>query len=212
MTSLSPPAQTSQAHARAPADRVARIPERRGGGRLTLCVTGIGVLLASFAVSPDARGALGGALGLLTLAIARTDGRRFVIPDPFSGAAFALGIINAFSSDEGGTTGALTAMGSATLAACLFFVIRVAYRWIRGREGLGLGDVKLAAAAGAWLTLPMLSLAIEIAAATGLAAYLWRRCKRGRAMRAAARIPFGAFFAPAIWLAWLLDTGLANWG
>jgi leader peptidase (prepilin peptidase)/N-methyltransferase len=170
------------------------------------------MLLAGLAVSPDVRGALGGALGLLMLAIARTDGRRFVIPDAFSGAAFALGIVNALSSDEDGMAGALAAMASAILAAGMFLIIRIAYRWIRGREGLGLGDVKLAAVAGAWLSLPMLSLAIEIAAASGLAVYLWRQRKHRRILRAASRIPFGAFFAPAIWLGWLLETRLANWG
>jgi leader peptidase (prepilin peptidase)/N-methyltransferase len=170
------------------------------------------MLLASLAVSPNVRGALGGALGLLALAIARTDGRRFVIPDAFSGAALALGVVNALFSEEGEISGAVAAMASATFAAGVFFIIRIAYRWIRGREGLGLGDVKLAAVAGAWLSLPMLPLAVEIAATSGLAAYLWRQRKHRRILRAASRIPFGAFFAPAIWLGWLLETRLANWG
>jgi len=212
MNSLSPPGRTSEAHVRLRTHRAAQTSERWVGERLTWCLVGVGMALASLAVSPDVRGALGGALGLLALAIARTDGRRFVIPDAFNGAALALGIINAFSSDEGGMAGASTAMISASGSAGVFFLVRVAYRRIRGREGLGLGDVKLAAVAGAWLSRPMLSLAIEIAAITGIAAYFWRQRRHRRIPRAAARIPFGAFFAPAIWLGWLLETALVNWG
>jgi hypothetical protein len=56
-----------------------------------------------------------------------------------------------------------------------FLIARIAYRGFRGREGLGLGDVKLAAAAGAWLSLPMLPIAIEIAAITALMLSLFVR-------------------------------------
>ena len=54
----------------------------------------------------------------------------------------------------------------------------------------------------------MLPISIEIAALTALAAYVFRQRKRARVLRAAGRIPFGAFFAPAIWLGWMLDTML----
>jgi leader peptidase (prepilin peptidase)/N-methyltransferase len=94
------------------------------------------------------------------------------------------------------------------LAAGLFFTVRAAYRVLRGREGLGLGDVKLAAAAGAWLSLLMLPMAIEIAALAALTAYVLRQGNRRRALRATGRIPYGTFLAPAIWLGWVLDTML----
>ena len=98
------------------------------------------------------------------------------------------------------------ALSRAALAAGLFLLVRIAYRRLRGRDGLGLGDVKLAGAAGAWLSLQMLPISIEIAAITALAAYVFRQRKRARVLRAAGRIPFGAFFAPAIWLGWMLDS------
>jgi leader peptidase (prepilin peptidase)/N-methyltransferase len=56
------------------------------------------------------------------------------------------------------------------------------------------------------LSLPMLPIAIEIAALAALAAYVVRQRKRARVLRAAGRIPFGAFFAPAIWLGWVTET------
>jgi leader peptidase (prepilin peptidase) / N-methyltransferase len=179
------------------------------GLRLGWSLVGAGVLLVSFAVSPGVEGLLGGALGLLMLGVVAADARRFVIPDALSGGAFALGVIHAFvASADPGFEGALTALSHAAFAAGLFLLVRVAYRRLRGREGLGLGDVKLAGAAGAWLSLPMLQTTIEIAAIAALAAYLFRQTKRMRILRPAARVPFGAYFAPAIWLGWVADTML----
>ena len=178
----------------------------RRGLRLGRRLAGAGVLLASFAVAPGVEGALGGALGLLMLGIAEVDARRFIVPNILSAGAFALGVIHAAtSSPNSALEGALMALSRAALAAGLFLLVRIVYRRLRGRDGLGLGDVKLAGAAGAWLSLQMLPISIEIAAITALAAYVFRQRKRARVLRAAGRIAFGAFFAPAIWLGWMLD-------
>jgi len=180
---------------------------------LALCLAGAAMSLASIALSPDWQGALGAALGLLMLAVAWSDSHRFVVPDVLSGPAFALGVVNGVvTSPEGELAGGLSALSRAGLMAGMFFIVRVAYRQIRKREGLGLGDVKLAAAAGAWVSLTMMPIVIEMAAVTGLAIYLWRQRKRRRIPRANSRIPFGAFFALAIWSGWLFDTGIANFG
>ena len=182
----------------------------RRGLRLGWRLAGAGVLLASFAVAPGVEGALGGALGLLMLGIAAADARRFIVPNDLK-----RGRVRArrhprgdVASPDSAFEGALMALSRAALAAGLFLLVRIAYRRLRGREGLGLGDVKLAGAAGAWLSLQMLPISIEIAAITALAAYVFRQRKRARVLRAAGRIPFGAFFAPAIWLGWVLDTML----
>ena len=79
-------------------------------------------------------------------------------------------------------------------------------RWLRGREGIGLGDVKLAGVAGAWLDWPIIPIAIEIAAVAALGAYLIRHFCFRRAVRPTTRMPFGLFLAPAIWIGWLLET------
>jgi leader peptidase (prepilin peptidase)/N-methyltransferase len=180
---------------------------RRRGLRLGWRLAGAGVLLVSFAVAPSVEGALGGALGLLMLGIASVDARRFVVPNVLSAGGLALGVIHAaVASPDSNFEGSLMALWRAALAAGLFLLVRIAYRRLRGRDGLGFGDVKLAGAAGAWLSLPMLAISIEIAAVTALAAYVFRQRKRARVLRAAGRIPFGAFFAPAIWLGWILDT------
>ena len=186
-----------------------RTDSRRVGIRLGWCLLGAAVLLVSFAVAPGVEGAFGGALGLLMLGVAAEDARRFVVPDALSGGAFMLGVTHAFVADPySGFEGPLMALSRATLAAGLLLLVRIAYRRFRGRAGLGLGDVKLAGAAGAWLGLPMLPVTIELAAITALAAYVFRQRKRMRILSGAGRVPFGAFFAPAIWLGWVLDTML----
>ena len=91
------------------------------------------------------------------------------------------------------------------MVALAFLAFRVAYRRIRGREGLGLGDIKLAAVAGAWLGWALAGLAVDIAALSALGAVLIRAL-RGQRIAATTRIPFALFFGPAIWLAWLLET------
>ena len=185
---------------------------RRHSG-LALCLAGAGLSLASIALSPDWQGALGAALGLLMLAVAWSDSHRFVVPDVLSGAAFALGVVNGVvTSPEGELAGGLSALSRAGLMAGMFFIVRIAYQQMRKREGLGLGDVKLAAVAGAWVSLTMLPIVIEMATLTALAMYLWRQRKRRRILRANSRIPFGAFFALAIWSGWLFDTGIGNFG
>jgi leader peptidase (prepilin peptidase) / N-methyltransferase len=182
---------------------------RNEGYSLGWRLVGASVFVLSFAIAPGVDGALGGALGLLMLGVAWADARRFVVPNALSGGAFALGIIHAIAlSPDSGFEGALVALSRAALAAGLFLIVRAAYRRLRGREGLGLGDVKLAAAAGAWLSLPMLPMAIEIAAVAALAAYVLRQGSRRRVLRATGRVPFGTFLAPAIWFGWVLDTVL----
>ena len=89
-----------------------------------------------------------------------------------------------------------------------FLALRVAYFGVRGRHGIGLGDVKLAAVAGAWLGWTTIPVAIEIAALAALAVYVVRQFAGGRVMSATARMPFGLFLAPAIWVGWFLEQTL----
>ncbi len=73
-----------------------------------------------------------------------------------------------------------------------------AYRRVRRRDGLGLGDAKLLAAGGAWVGVWLLGDVILAAALGGL---LWA-VRQGR-VNLSARVPFGPFLAGAIWVAWL---------
>jgi leader peptidase (prepilin peptidase) / N-methyltransferase len=76
------------------------------------------------------------------------------------------------------------------------------YRRVRGRDGLGLGDAKLLAAAGAWLTWRGLPSVVLIGAAGAL---LWALAQRLRRpdWSSADPLPFGAPLCLAVWWVWL---------
>jgi leader peptidase (prepilin peptidase)/N-methyltransferase len=165
------------------------------------------MVLASLAAAPGANGLFGGALALVMLGIAFADQRQFIIPDSLSGGAFALGLLHAaIESPQSPLEGAWISLCQGVLATAGLLLVRFAYYRLRKREGIGLGDVKLAGVAGAWLSAPMLFVSLEIAALAALSAYFLQQKARGRALRANSRLPFGLFFAPAIWLGWLFDT------
>jgi leader peptidase (prepilin peptidase) / N-methyltransferase len=69
-----------------------------------------------------------------------------------------------------------------------------------------MGDVKLAAVAGAWLDWFAILVAVEIAVLVALGAYLLRGVVARRPLRATSAMPFGLYLAPAIWAAWLVQT------
>jgi leader peptidase (prepilin peptidase)/N-methyltransferase len=156
-------------------------------------------------VVPGLLGMLGAGLAILMMAIAVTDAHYFVIPDQLVLAALGLGLLQAllFPSESFLAATAIAVLRGLTLAMA-FWSLRKAYKWLRGREGIGLGDVKLAAVAGVWLDWLALTCAVEIAALAALAAVAILSM-RGMVITGKTRMPFGCFFAPAIWLAWLLD-------
>lgn len=165
---------------------------------------GAGAVLASVAAAPGWSGAAGAVLAGLMLAIAVIDHRRMIIPDELNALAFVAGLAAAGLGREAAPGAAiLQALVRSSLMFVLFFVFRAGYRAVRGRAGMGLGDVKLAAVAGAWLGWADLPIAINIAALSALGAVLYGRL-RGHGFDPMARLPFGAFFAPAIWICWLL--------
>lgn len=91
---------------------------------------------------------------------------------------------------------------SAVLGFALLAGIAHAYRALRGRAGLGLGDAKLLAASGAWLGAEGLPTVLLWASGAALACVLvahWR----GSQLSATTRLPFGPFLAFATWLVWL---------
>lgn len=139
--------------------------------------------------------------------IVRSDLERLIIPDGASASVAALGLAYAVAAPLRAGFGSAVASADAAAALltggfafALFWGIAAAYRRIRGHEGLGFGDVKLAGASALWLTPADATLALETAAVAGLAVLLWRR-RNGVHHEAA--LPFGAFLAPAAWLAFV---------
>ena len=80
--------------------------------------------------------------------------------------------------------------------------VKWSYARLRRLEGLGWGDVKLAAAGAIWLDWPQLPIALLIAAAAGILVVAGRAMLDGGRLKTSIAIPFGAFLAPSIWLVW----------
>lgn len=164
----------------------------------------VGTVVASMLAAPGVSGLFGAALAVTMIVIAAIDARHFVIPDRLVLTGLLLGLFSAAIDQSAPTLAPVEPLLRGVALALAFLTCRIAYRRLRRREGIGLGDVKLAAVAGVWLSWEGAAIAIDIATLSALAAVLVRAAG-GRRISASTAIPFGLFFAPAIWVAWLLS-------
>jgi leader peptidase (prepilin peptidase)/N-methyltransferase len=145
-------------------------------------------------------------LGLTMLAIASIDAHRFTIPDVLSLPAIPLGLLASGYVLDPSSSGPVSV--DHVIGACVggagFWLVREGYWRLREREGLGLGDVKLAAAGGAWVGWVHLSQVVLLAAGAALGFALARAVARSDALSGTERIAFGTFLAPSIWVIWAL--------
>lgn len=91
---------------------------------------------------------------------------------------------------------------SAAAGYAFIWAAASAYRYWRGRDGIGMGDAKLMAAAGAWLGLAALPSVLLWACMLALFAVAVAR-RLGIETDAHTRLPFGPFIAFGFWLVWL---------
>lgn len=158
----------------------------------------IGALLVAASVlvfTPD-KIWTGCALGWTLLVLSLIDWQDGILPDLLTLPLTAAGPLASGLAWRESLIGALVGAGLLALPA-LFY-----RRW-RRRDGLGWGDVKLAAASGAWLGWQAMPMMILIAALFGIAAVLLRRWWRKTEFTEA--IPFGPALAAATWLLWLVQ-------
>lgn len=138
-------------------------------------------------------------LGWILLVLASVDVLAFRLPDILTLPLIASGLALAWWLPDHDFVGHLVA----TLTAmAIFYAVAAAYRRVRHQDGLGLGDVKLAGAAGAWLNWQALPYVVLLACALG---FVWvgvAMARRGRESLKE-RIPFGVALCVAIWIVWL---------
>src|SRR5207253_1438159 len=108
-------------------------------------------------------------LALLTLFLARADLQRFELPDLGNIALGCLGLAWIVASSTNRTDDLIDAFARASAAASTLMTIRIVYRILRKVEGLGLGDVKLAATGAIWLPWSQIPIALLLAAVAGVA-------------------------------------------
>lgn len=92
-------------------------------------------------------------------------------------------------------------------AACGYiaiFALNLFYRAARGRDGMGLGDAKLLAGAGAWLGWMGLPFVALLAAASGII-YVAARRIGGQKIESADALAFGPFLCFGILIVWLVQ-------
>jgi len=175
------------------ADDVRPNPTIVGGGSGAIVLVSVLALPWPFAVASTM-------LGVLMLAGAEVDARTCLLPDAITWGALACGVLAAPALDPSNAWHAVTfALMRAAATAATLALLRWCYERLRGREGLGFGDVKLAAAVGAWLPLEAIPLCFGFAAVAALVMALVALV-RGAHVDATTKIPFGAFLCPALWL------------
>ena len=154
------------------------------------------LLLTDTMLPPLAASAL---LAIFLAVLSAIDWRDFRLPDvltlPLLGAGLVLA---ALASHEA----FIWAIVSALVGGGALYAVGWIYRRYRGRTGLGLGDVKLFAGAGAWVGAEGLAAVLLVACVTALAAALTWRLRKGEIDPQRA-IPFGPFIDLGLWVVWL---------
>ncbi len=184
-------------------------------GRCRTCGAALGwfyplVELASVAVALTAAAALSDApvpvlavsllLGWTLLVLAWIDARHLFMPDALTLTLIPAGLLASWALEPGSL--ADHALGALAGGGGLWLVAAV-YRRLRKREGLGGGDIKLMAAAGAWVSWQGLPSVLLLASLSGLAVGLARAVRAHRPLEREV-LAFGPFIALGFWTVWLL--------
>lgn len=201
----------SCAHPLGPVDLVPLIGWLLRRGRCRYCRAPIaplypGIELAAVATAawaalevPPAYLPASAVLGWTLLALAAIDLRAMILPDSLTLPLAVAGLIFVWWTDPAAV--ADHALG-AGLGWLIFRLVAGLYVRLRGREGLGRGDAKLMAAAGAWVGWQGLASVVLLAALAALAV-IALAAALGRRIGAQSPIPFGPFLALGLWLTWL---------
>ncbi|EAQ25960.1 prepilin peptidase [Roseovarius sp. 217] len=124
----------------------------------------------------------------------------FRLPDGLTGPLFLIGILLAWEDPSRDLWGALI---GAAVGAGTFMALRIGYQTLRGREGLGWGDVKLMAGIGAGLGVMALPVVTLVAAVLAMAVAGITALRRGARPDGDLAIAFGAYLAGAAGLVWI---------
>jgi leader peptidase (prepilin peptidase)/N-methyltransferase len=140
-------------------------------------------------------------LGWGLLALAWIDAEWMVLPDcltlPLLATGLGAGAVLTPETMTSRLAGAIAGWG-------LFAGVAYLYRLLRGRDGLGGGDAKLLAVAGAWLGAEMLPYVMFVSAFCAAARALTIRRPPGQTI-SNVPMPFGPWIALTVWLAGLLS-------
>ena len=178
-----------------------RVPDRQHAAVAWGLVAGAAWLAVGLPGDPDwAEMALAGTylLGILA-AICAIDARYGIIPDRLTAGLAAGGLLQTYL---GGQAGPLERGFEAVAVMAAAALFRASYRWIRGFDGLGFGDVKLVAAAALWIGIQGIPVLLLLAVLSALLSLLILRAE-GHDLHGQQPISFGPHLAVGLWLTWI---------
>lgn len=165
-------------------------------------------VLAVLATGDMVAGAVLGLVGIILFTLSAIDLRTFVLPDPLVATIFGLG---AYASATGIMPHDLSAgLVAAALTGLVLLALRYVVSRLRGREVLGLGDVKLASAGAVFAGPDLAPTMILVACALAITYAFAIQFRSRRALRRmrTRRVPFGPALATGIFTVALLGASL----
>ena len=140
-------------------------------------------------------------LYLVTLlaAVCAIDARYGIIPDSLVAALAAGGLLQSWLGGQAGPLERAFEAVGVLVAAALF---RASYRWIRGFDGLGFGDVKFVTAATLWIGIQGVPFLLLMAVLSAVISLLILRAE-GHDLHGQQAISFGPHLAVGLWLTWV---------
>jgi leader peptidase (prepilin peptidase)/N-methyltransferase len=179
-----------------------RPPERQHALVAWCLVAGAALLIASLAGDPvwPARLLAGFYLLMVLAAVCAIDARYGIIPDSLVLALAVGGLLQTFLPDQSEVLQRGIEAALFLAAACLF---RVIYRWVRGHEGLGFGDVKFATAGVLWIGIEGVPALLLVAVLSALASLVILKVE-GYDLDGKQAISFGPHLAVGLWLTWIV--------
>jgi leader peptidase (prepilin peptidase)/N-methyltransferase len=190
-----------------PAELVPLLGWAAGGGRCRTCAARIdrrqplieiGCALVgalALAAEPAPAGFAGALLGWALLVLAWLDAEHYWLPDRITWPLAAAGLL----LGHGALPDRLIGLAAGGIAPWL---LALAFRRLRGHDGLGLGDVKLMAGLGAWLGWQWLPHLLFAAAGAGLLLAALLHCRKAEP-GGVGELPFGTCLALAAFPLWL---------
>lgn len=128
-----------------------------------------------------------------------------IVPDAITLPGIGLGVLASFLTP----VSLLGSISGAAVGFLLFLGIAWGYKKLTGTDGMGGGDIKLAAFLGAFLGWQGLLLTVFLASLAGTVVGLALMIS-GRGGRRTA-LPFGTFLAPAAWFAYVWGGDAVRW-
>lgn len=138
-------------------------------------------------------------VGLLA-AICAIDARYGIIPDSMVVALLAAGIVQTVVIEP---LELLWQRGAgAALVLVTVYVLQAGYRWLRGHDGLGLGDVKFLGASVFWVGIESVPQLLVVAVLSAFASLIILKLE-GHELHGKQAISFGPHLAIGLWWTWV---------